>query len=154
MRDAKGFWYVLKVKKQHELKTVSDLSKMGLEAYTPSVCEWRQWSDRKKKIDKPLISRHVFVQLSAQQEMMVFGASSVLGYLNVHGQRAKVWPNEVERLKQYCKQEYQTEILRPGTTFKAPVLKTDVELIRVDKNKMCSTVSSCGRYNIKFKLAS
>ncbi len=154
MINRDNFWYVLKVKSQHEIKAVSDLSKMGIPAYTPYIGQWRQWSDRKKKIEKPLISRHVFVQLSPRDKAMVFDSRSVVGYLNVHGKKAKVWPEEIKRLQQYCKQKYQPEITTPGSIFKAPVFKRDVELLRVDKNKMCSTVSECGRFTIKFKLAS
>ena len=69
-----NIWYVLRVKAQHELKVVSNLDKMGLKSCAPYFEEIRQWSDRKKKIKKPLISRHVFVQLSYKDEMKVFSS--------------------------------------------------------------------------------
>ena len=149
-----NYWYVLKVKSQHELKAVSDLSKMGISAYTPYIEQWRQWSDRKKKIKKALISKHIFVQIPKKNERVVFDSSSVMGYLNVFGQRAKVWSHEISRLKDYCMQSYKTEVFDAGEVFKTPVLGTSAELVRIDKNKMCSAVSSCGRFTIRFKLAS
>ena len=154
MNNNEVFWHVLKVKPQHELKVVSDLKKLGLAAYTPFVEQWHCWSDRKKKIKKPLISRHVFVQVSPSQDRLVFNSQSVNGYLNVHGQRAKVWPNEIQRLKDYCMQAYSPSHLREGAIFKAPILGTDAQLLSVGKNNMCSAISSCGRFTIKFKLAS
>ena len=107
-----------------------------------------------KGIKKPLISRHVFVQVIHSNERSVFNSKSVNGYLNFHGQRAKVWPNEIQRLKDYCLQTYSPDHFKEGAVFKAPVLGTDAQLLSVDKNNMCSAISSCGRFNIKFRLAS
>ena len=146
--------YVLRVKAQHELKVVSNLDKMGLKSYSPCIEEIRQWSDRKKKIKKPLISRHVFVQLSYKDEMKVFLSNGVLGYLNLHGKRAKVFDKEINNLKNYCDQKYNQKSFSIGNKIKTPVLGSSAEVVRVDKNNMCSTVSECGRYTIKFKLAS
>ena len=152
--NLQDYWYVLKVKSQHELNVVSNLNKLGLDAYTPFLEQTRQWSDRKKKIKKVLISRHVFVKLSKYDEYKVYDSSGVLGYLNIHGQRAKVWPSEINNLKNYCNQQYQQDNLSVGETLKTPVIGSFATVISVDKNNMCSAVSDCGRFTIKFKLAS
>ena len=147
-------WYVLKVKSQHEINVVSNLNKLGLDAYTPFLEQTRQWSDRKKKVKKVLISNHVFVKLSKNDEFKVFESFGVLGYLNIHGQRAKVWPKEINNLKNYCNQQYQLDNLSVGKTLKIPVLGSHAKVLRVDKNNLCSAISDCGRYTIKFKLSS
>ena len=149
-----NIWYVLKVKAQHELKVVSNLDKMGLKSYTPYTEQIHQWSDRKKKIKKPLISRYVFVQLSTKDEIKVFSSNGVLGYLNLHGKRAKVLDKEIDNLKNYCNQRYNQNSFSIGKTIKAPVLGSSAQVVRVYKNNMCSAISECGRYTIKFKLAS
>lgn len=149
-----NIWYVLRVKAQHELKVVSNLDKMGLKSYTPYIEEIRHWSDRKKKIKKPLISRHVFVQLSNNDEMKVFSSNGVLGYLNLHGKRAKVFNKEIINLKNYCNQKYNQQNFCVGDSIKAPVLGSFVQVYKVGKNNMCSAISDCGRYTIKFKIAS
>ena len=84
MIDKENYWWVLRVKYGHELKAVYDLERLGVESYTPRVEVLRQWSDRKKKIQKPLISRHVFVKLTAAQERIVFGSRSVLAVSYTH----------------------------------------------------------------------
>ncbi len=152
--NLQDYWYVLKVKSQHELNVVSNLNKLGLDAYTPFLEQTHQWSDRKKKIKKVLISNHVFVKLSKNDEFKVFESFGVLGYLNIHGERAKVWPKEINNLKNYCNQQYQQDNLSVGKTLKTPVLGSYAKVVRVDKNNMCSAISNCGRYTIKFKLAS
>jgi len=150
--DEENFWWVLRVKAGHELKAVSDLEHLGVESYTPSVEVLRQWSDRKKKIQKPLISRHVFVKLTAAQERIVFGSRSVLGYMNVHGARARVWPKEIKQLQQYCNNTHHASNVSVGAHVEAPVLGVDAEIVEV-KNGICYSVSDCGRFKIQFKLA-
>ena len=118
-----NIWYVLRVKAQHELKVVSNLDKMGLNSCAPHIEEIRQWSDRKKKIKKPLISRHVFVQLSIKDEFKVFSSNGVLGYLNLQGKRAKVLDKEINILKNYCNQKYNQKICSIGNKIKTPVLE-------------------------------
>ena len=152
--NLQDYWRVLKVKSQHEINVVSNLNKLGIDAYTPFLEQIRQWSDRKKKIKKVLISRHVFVKLSKDDEYKVFESSGVLGYLSIHGQRAKVWPNEINNLKNYCNKEYQQDNLSVGETLKIPVLGSFAEVVKVDNNNLCSVISDCGRFTIKFKLAS
>ena len=107
-----------------------------------------------KKTKKPLIPRLVFIQLLEEDHKKVFDFKAVLGYLNFNGSRAKVWPDEIKRLKQYCEKEYSTKELKPGALFKTPILGTDAELLSIDRNNFCRAVSECGRYTIKFKLAS
>jgi hypothetical protein len=61
---------------------------------------------------------------------------------------------EINNLKNYCDQKYNQKICSIGNKIKAPVLGSSAEVVRVDKNNMCSAISECGRYTIKFKLAS
>jgi len=42
-------WFVLCTKPRNELKVLNRLISLGIDAYTPSRIELRQWSDRKKK---------------------------------------------------------------------------------------------------------
>jgi transcription antitermination factor NusG len=147
------YWWVLKVKTGHELKAVSDLESFGVQSYTPIIEVVRNWSDRKRKIQTPLMPRYVFVKLTPSEERIVFGCKSVLGYMHIHGLRAKVWPKEIKKLQQYCNNIHYASQTDRGTHIKAPVLGVGAEVINV-KNGVCYLVSDCGRYKIQFKLAS
>ena len=43
-------WFVIYTKPRTEIKVSQRLSVLGIENYTPTRMEVRQWSDRKKKI--------------------------------------------------------------------------------------------------------
>jgi len=42
-------WFVIYTKPRNEIKVSQRLSVLGIENYTPTRMEIRQWSDRKKK---------------------------------------------------------------------------------------------------------
>ena len=88
-------WFVVYTKAQAEKKFAERLQHAGYEVYLPLQEELKQWSDRKKKIQKPLISSVVFVccteaQLSGLYNIL--GFSRVLRYL---GKPAVVQPHHV-----------------------------------------------------------
>ena len=49
-------WFVLCTKPRNELMVTERLTRLGVEVYTPTKIEVRQWSDRKKKSDCPFIA--------------------------------------------------------------------------------------------------
>ena len=53
-------WFVLCTKPRNELKVTERLTRIGVEVYTPTKIEVRQWSDRKKKVTIPLLPSMVF----------------------------------------------------------------------------------------------
>jgi len=55
------FWFILKTKSNFERKVYESLLQQDFEAYLPTYTTLRIWSDRKKKIEAPLIPTYVFV---------------------------------------------------------------------------------------------
>lgn len=54
-------WYAMYVKMHHEKKTAEKLNKMGITNYLPLQETVKQWSDRKKKVQKVVIPMMIFV---------------------------------------------------------------------------------------------
>ena len=147
------FWQVIRVRPGCEFNAQADLQSLNLKTYVPFVNEIRQWSDRRKKIKKCLIPRHVFVKIDSKREREVYSSKYVMSYLNVNGSRAKIWNHEIDRLRDYCQGLHKAVNLTKGTTIKAPIIGINSEVLKVD-NTHCYALSECGRYTIKFKLAS
>ena len=74
-------WFVLCTKPRNELKVLNRLSSLGIDAYTPSRIELRQWSDRKKKVLVPLLPSMVLVRLDEKEVQKVFDIPGVVLYL-------------------------------------------------------------------------
>jgi hypothetical protein len=48
-------WFALYTKPRNEKKVTETLAALGIEVYCPLVTTIKQWSDRKKKVESPLI---------------------------------------------------------------------------------------------------
>ena len=64
------FWYAIYVKSRHEQCVHSELQEKGIKSSLPLKTVYRQWSDRKKKIQLPLFRGYVFVNIDIQNEKL------------------------------------------------------------------------------------
>ena len=64
-------WHAIYVCSRSEKKVCENLNKKNIEAYVPVVKTIRQWSDRKKKIELPLINGYVFVRINLVVDLSV-----------------------------------------------------------------------------------
>ena len=93
-------WYVLYTKPRHEKKVEKELIARGINAYCPTRQEYSFWSDRTKKIQKPVLPSMVFVNIKENDLNTVFFCKSVLRYMFWLGKRAIIRDFEIEILKQ------------------------------------------------------
>ena len=138
VEDISKNWFVLYTKPRNELKVVERLRSNGVEAYTPTRTEVRQWSDRTKKVKVPLLPSMVLVSLQEKQVDMVFEVPGVVRYLFEHGKRAKVSNQEVLAMQHYLENTYQrtSKELEVGDTVKVPLLEQQATLLSI-KGKKC-----------------
>lgn len=92
-------WYVIKTQSRSEHKVAQRINAVGMHVYLPLQKTIRQWSDRKKKIEVPLIPNTLFVQTEQKllnQLYTIPGFHSILKFL---GQPALVRRHEIKNLK-------------------------------------------------------
>ena len=92
-------WFVVYTKPNSEIKVAEGINAIGLNAYCPVYTEIKQYSDRKKKVTKPLLKSYVLVQLSESDRIKVFSIPGVLRYIFWLGKPAEVPAKEIEILK-------------------------------------------------------
>ena len=131
-------WFVLCTKPRNELKVTERLTRIGVEVYTPTKVEVRQWSDRKKKVTIPLLPSMVLVQLSEKEVDVVFDVPGAVRFLFEHGKRASVSNEEVLAMKRYLETVVQKEskTLAVGDLVKVPLLEQEAILLDI-KGKKC-----------------
>jgi transcription antitermination factor NusG len=131
-------WFVVYTKPKTEIKVSQRLLVLGIENYTPTRMEVRQWSDRKKKIAVPLLPSMVLVNIHEKEVNKVFEVAGVVRYLFENQKRAEVSEDEVLAMKYYLENTYnskQKELLA-GVTVKVPLLEEEATVISV-KGKKC-----------------
>ena len=131
-------WFVIYTKPRTEIKVSQRLSVLGIENYTPTRMEIRQWSDRKKKTLVPLLSSMVLVSIHEKEVNKVFEVAGVVRYLFEKGKRAEVSNEEVLAMKYYLENTYYSKQneLAVGSTLKVPLLEEEATVLSV-KGKNC-----------------
>ena len=138
MEGSSKKWFVLCTKPRNELKVTERLTRIGVEVYTPTKIEVRQWSDRKKKVLVPLLPSMVLVQLLEKEVEVVFNVPGAVRFLFEHGKRATVSNEEVLAMKRYLETVVQKEskTLAVGDLVKVPLLEQEAILLSI-KGKKC-----------------
>ncbi len=92
-------WYAVYTKPRAEKKVFERLSLSGFNVYLPLITSIREWSDRKKEVQTPLISSYVFVNINPEKlfdTLQIPGTTGILKYL---GKPAVIRDYEIENLK-------------------------------------------------------
>ena len=116
-------WYALYTESRQEKKVAARLSKLGIEVYCPLIIQERQWSDRKKKVEVPLLPSYVFVKLQTHNRELVFQVSGVVRYLYWLGQPAIIKDSEIEMLQKWLQDKivsFEIVGILPGTLYEIP----------------------------------
>ncbi len=100
-------WFVLKTKPNSEKKVATQLQEIQMEAFCPTRTEIRQWSDRKKKIQVPLLPSMILVNCEETERNKVFSVPLVNNYLFWLGKPAIVTNDEIEALRSFENEEYR-----------------------------------------------
>ena len=99
-------WFVVYTKPQQELKVAEQLSAMGITNYCPTITLLKQYSDRKKKVTKPLLSSYVMVELEEKERNKVFSCSGIVRYLFFLGKPAVVPAFEINLMQDHLNGVY------------------------------------------------
>ena len=135
-------WLAAYVKMHHEKKVHERLTAMGIESFLPLQTEVRQWSDRKKKVERVLISMMLFVKVNRAEQQQVLQLPAVLRYMVLRREHAptEIPGKQMERFRFML--DYSDSIvsfnaceLQPGeqvVVIKGPLKGLRGELIKVD----------------------
>lgn len=102
-------WKVIYVNSRAEKKVAERLQRKGIEAYVPLKREMKQWSDRKKMVESPLINGYVFVRPQAIQRDAVLEVPGALQYVRYDGGDAIIRDIEMEALRSIETKGYYVE---------------------------------------------
>jgi transcription antitermination factor NusG len=94
-----ALWYALYVKPRFEKKVASRLQEMGFEVCVPTQTVWRQWSDRRKKIEKVIFERYVFVATNQERKHEVFLAGHIFRFVQSKGKAIALSPKEIDLIQ-------------------------------------------------------
>ena len=92
-------WYAIYTRPRSEKKVHELLLQNGFNSYLPLMTTVRQWSDRKKKVQLPLISSYVFVNTKENDLINILPVNGVVRVLKHLGKPAIIKDYEIENLR-------------------------------------------------------
>jgi transcriptional antiterminator RfaH len=102
-------WKAIYVTSRSEKKVLDKLQEKGIEAYTPIKKTLRQWSDRKKMVEVPVLNGYVFVKINDLERDQVFFVNGVVQYVRFNGEDAIIRETEINSLKNIVALGYDIE---------------------------------------------
>jgi transcription antitermination factor NusG len=92
-------WYVMYTTSRAEKKVATRLREKGIEVYLPMIEELRQWSDRKKKVQKALFNGYLFVKTAKTSLWEILQVPGAVKFVNFAGEHATVRQQEIDAIK-------------------------------------------------------
>ncbi len=95
-----AFWYAVYVRSRYEKKVHHYLLEKGLSSFLPLVETVRQWSDRKKRVEEPLIRGYVFVNINYHKEHVhVLETDGVVKFIGIGKTPSVISERDIDWLK-------------------------------------------------------
>jgi transcription antitermination factor NusG len=92
-------WFALYTRPRAEKLVYNRLTEAGVETFLPLQKTYRMWSDRKKMVEKPLLSSYIFVKTSAKNFPVVYKVNGVVKFVSFEGQPVSIPQKQIDVLR-------------------------------------------------------
>jgi len=99
MIDQNYRWYPVYTRSRAEKKACEELSRKGIQTYLPLKKTVKQWSDRKKIVQEPLIKSYLFTYISAKEYAEVLMTNGIARFIYFSHQIAHIPDQQIHDLK-------------------------------------------------------
>jgi len=103
-------WYALYTRPRAEKLVYSRLIEENIETFLPLVRTYRMWSDRRKLVEKPLLSSYIFVKTSSHDFPKVYKTNGVVRFITFEGKPASIPQNQIDNLRLLINSDADIEI--------------------------------------------
>jgi transcriptional antiterminator RfaH len=92
-------WYAIYTRPRAEKLVYKRLIEEGVETFLPLQKTYRTWSDRKKLVEKPLLSSYLFVKVKSKNFPVVYKIHGVVKFVTFEGIPASIPRNQIDNLR-------------------------------------------------------
>ncbi len=103
-------WYALYTKSRAEKKVLEQLTQMGIEAYLPLKRTLRQWSDRKKWVESPIISSYIFIKIPLSDYKRMFEVNGIVAYVSYKGKACVIPESDIDAMKRTIENQLEFSV--------------------------------------------
>jgi transcription antitermination factor NusG len=103
-------WYAIYTNPRAEKQVRDRLMEADVEVFLPLQKTFRIWSDRKKLIERPLLSSYVFVKVVPLEFPKVYQTSGIVRFVTFEGRPASIPQNQIDNLRLLINSDTEIEI--------------------------------------------
>ena len=103
-------WYALYTRPRAEKLVFQRLVEEGIETFLPLQKTYRMWSDRKKLVEKPLLSSYIFVKTIKKNFPRVYKTTGVVKFVSFEGQPVSIPQNQIDNLRLLINSDAEIEV--------------------------------------------
>jgi len=103
-------WYALYTRPRAEKLVYQRLVEEGIETFLPLQKTYRVWSDRKKLVEKPLLSSYIFVRTIKHNFPKVYKTNGVVKFVSFEGQPVSIPQNQIDNLRLLINSDAEIEV--------------------------------------------
>ena len=103
-------WYAIYTRPRAEKLVYQRLVEAGVETFLPLQKTYRKWSDRKKLIEKPLLSSYLFVKVLVKNFPVVYKINGIVRFISFEGQPASIPQRQIDNLRLLIDSDAEIEI--------------------------------------------
>jgi transcription antitermination factor NusG len=92
-------WYAIKTRSRHEKRVRDQLLQRDITTFLPVHDSWRQWKDRKKKVELPLFPGYCFALFPLVERLRVLNVLGVANLVSINGRPEPVREDEIEAIQ-------------------------------------------------------
>jgi len=103
-------WYALYTHPRAEKQVYKRLIETGIETFLPLQKTFRTWSDRKKLIEKPLLSSYIFVKTKSKHFPEVYKTQGIVKFVTFEGHPASIPQKQIDNLRLLVNSDEEIEV--------------------------------------------
>ena len=100
-------WYAVKTRSRHEKRVRDQLLQREVETFLPVHDSWRQWKDRKKKVEFPLFPGYCFARFPLVERLRVLSVLGVAHLVSINGRPEPIREAEIESIQRLVSTKLQ-----------------------------------------------
>jgi transcriptional antiterminator RfaH len=115
-------WYPIYTRSRAEKKTQEALAKKNITTYLPLKKVLKQWSDRKKIIEEPLLKSYLFIYISSKEYNEVLMTYGITRFIYFSGKIASIPNIQLEDLRLLLANATELEVIEHNISLGEKVL--------------------------------
>lgn len=108
-------WFALYVQPRKEKVVEKELLKRGYEVYLPIKTVLRQWKDRKKKVEMPLLPSYIFTNIEEKEMWNIVRINGCVKFIWFNGKPSPIPDYQIDSIKILLEKdidiEFENEIM-------------------------------------------